>query len=296
MTLLNSFWDKLRINEGGIQIYSFDIPTEKINAFIADVIASTFIIFVMYIVIKIGKHLIDKTVERQNGMRISLDEKKAKTLGAILTSLLRYSVYFFGISAILTRFFGTISLTFASIGGVAIGFGAQSLVKDVINGFFILFENQYIVGDYINIESKGGIVESLELRVTKLRDFNGDLHIIPNGLITQVTNHSRGDMRVMLDVDIAYEEDVESAIQVMQNVCEEFKEKNENMVEGPRVVGVAAVKEYAVTIKVIGKAKSMTQWECENQLRKEIKLALDKASISIPYPKRRIITDKEDKS
>jgi moderate conductance mechanosensitive channel len=296
MSLSNSFWSKFRINEGGIQIYTFDIPTEKINAFIADIIASVFIIFIMYIVIKIGKHLIDKTVERQNGMKISLDEKKAKTLGALLVSVLRYAVYFFGISAILTRFFGTISLTFASIGGVAIGFGAQSLVKDVINGFFILFENQYAVGEHINIENKGGIVESLELRVTKIRDFNGDLHIIPNGLITQVTNHSRGDMRVMVDVDIAYEEDVESAIAVMKDVCEEFKVKNEHMVEGPQVVGVTAVKEYAVTIKVVGKAKSMTQWGCENQLRKDIKLALDKANISIPYPKRRIITEKEDKS
>jgi small conductance mechanosensitive channel len=211
------------------------------------------------------------------------------TLEAILKSILRYSVYFFGIVGILTQMFGAISLTFAGIGGVAIAFGAQSLVKDIINGFFILFEDQFAVGDHINIDDKGGIVESIELRITKIRDFNGDLHIIPNGLITKVTNHSRGDIRVAVDIDIPYEEDMDKVIGIVSAVCERFKAENENMVEGPKVLGVSALKESSLTIKVAGKAKPMTQWDAEMSLRREIKKALNEEKIEVPYPKRKII-------
>jgi moderate conductance mechanosensitive channel len=211
------------------------------------------------------------------------------TLEAILKSILRYTVYFFGIVGILTEVFGTISLTFAGIGGVAIGFGAQSLVKDIINGFFILFEDQYAVGDYINIDDKGGIVESIELRVTKIRDFNGDLHIIPNGLISKVTNHSRGDIRVLVEFDVPYDTEIDRVIRIVSEVCEKFKLKNNNMVEGPKVLGVSALKDSSITIKVMGKSKSMTQWDSEMELRREIKMALDREKIEAPYPKRKIV-------
>lgn len=290
MAILDKLSKWIQFNKGGIQIYNIGyISEDKINDFFMDILAIIFILIAMYVAVKVGNHIIEKTVKKQGDMRISMDERKAKTLGAVLMSILRYTVYFFGVSAILSRIFGTISITFASIGGVAIGFGAQSLVKDIINGFFILFENHFAVGEYINIDNKSGIVESVELRVTKLRDFNGDLHIIPNGLITQVTNHSRGDMRVLVDVDVAYEENTENAIQVIQNTCDQFKEKNENMVEGPKVIGVTALRESGVTIRVVGKAKSMTQWECEHKLRKEIKDALSEAGVEIPYPKRKIV-------
>jgi small conductance mechanosensitive channel len=289
MWLLGVISKNITFDETGISIIGMNIEKEKINNLLSDVFGIILIIIGMYFFIKIGNHIIEKTVKNQNGMRISLDERKAKTIGAVLMSILRYSVYFFGIVAILNTIFGNIIIPFASVGGVAIGFGAQSLVKDIINGFFILFENQFAVGEYIHIDNKAGIVESVELRVTKLRDLNGDLHIIPNGLIKQVTNHSRGDMRMLVEVDIAYEENTENVIQVIQNICDEFKEKNENVIEGPKVLGISALKDSGVTIKVVGKAKSMTQWDCENLLRQELKEGLNKAGIEIPYPKRKII-------
>lgn len=279
----------LNFKEGAIRIANLDITKEQINRFTVKVLAICFAIVAMYLAIKVGSKIIDKTVRNQRKFKFSLDEKKARTIGAVLKSILRYTVYFLGIGFILTEIFGTISLTLASIGGVAIGFGSQSLVKDVINGFFILFEDQFAVGDYIDIDSKSGIVESIELRVTKLRDFNGDLHIIPNGLIAQVTNHSRGDMRFLIDVNIAFEEDIDNAIEVLQAACDKFKVGNENLVDGPVVLGAVEFKESGVTIRVFGKAKSMTQWENERNLRKELKVALDKAGIEIAYPKRKII-------
>lgn len=249
------------------------------------------VLVLMYIIIKIGNKVINRFVERQNEMRFSLNEKKSKTLGAILKSILRYSVYFFGIFVIIEILFDIKGLTFASIGGVAIGFGAQNLIKDVINGFFILFEDQYAVGDYITIKDKSGIVESIELRITKLKDFNGDLHIIPNGSIGEVTNHSRGNMRILIDIDIANDENVDNTISIIEGVCEKFKQENENVVEGPDVLGVIQLKETATTIRIVGKAKTMTQWDVEMDLRKEIKNILDKENIKRPYPRVRILKE-----
>lgn len=284
---------KFDINSGVINIGNILITPEQITYGVFKVIKILSIVVLMYLSIKIGSKIIHKFMDRQrkSNSKFTLNEKRSMTLEAILKSVLRYSVYFFGIVGIIGQIFGDIGLTFAGIGGVAIGFGAQSLVKDIINGFFILFEDQYAVGDYINIDDKSGIVESIELRVTRLRDFNGDFHIIPNGLITKVTNHSRGNARVLVDVDIAYEEDVDKAIDVLSNVCSKFKSENENMVEGPKVAGVSALKDSGLTIRIIGKAKPMTHWDCEMNLRKEIKKALSESNIEIPYPKRVIMKE-----
>ena len=116
-----------------------------------------------------------------------------------------------------------ISFTFASIGGIAVGLGAQSLIKDLINGFFILFENQFGVGDHVTLGNFNGIVKSIGIRTTVIRDFTGDIHSIPNGSIIGVTNHSRNDIRFIVDVNISYEEDIEKVIDVIKITCEDFK-------------------------------------------------------------------------
>ncbi len=289
----NLFELKFDLSKGGINIGN--LTAEQLTYVIFKVIKVLVIVIFMYLAIKIGSAIIHRFMEKQrnSNSKFTLNEKRSMTLEAILKSVLRYAVYFFGIVGIFSQIFNTIALTFTGIGGVAVAFGAQSLVKDIINGFFILFEDQYAVGDYINIEDKGGIVESIELRVTKIRDFNGDLHIIPNGLITRITNHSRGSARVLVEVDIAYEEDVDKAIEVLSGVCEIFK-NNENMVEGPQVAGVSALKENGLTIRVVGKAKPLTNADCEMKLRKEIKKALTSEAIEIPYPKRVIMKEGKD--
>lgn len=293
---LSSFFKfSIDLDRGIVQVGNFSIQKESIYYLAATIIKIAMVLVAMYLIVKIGNGIINRYIHKQKDFKFSLDDRKAKTVGAILKSILRYSVYFFGIFSIISIIspkIGLTSLTFAGIGGVAVGFGAQSLIKDIINGFFILFEDQFTVGDYINIDDKGGIVESLELRVTKIRDFNGDLHIIPNGLITKVTNHSRGNIRIMVDVDIAYDEDVDKAIQVISDLCEKFKEKNEECVtEGPSVLGVAAFKEGGVSIRVAGKTKPMKQWDTEMKLRKEIREALKGAGININYPKVKIVKE-----
>lgn len=218
---------KFDLNSGGINIGNIHISAEQISNGVFKIIKILLILISMYLAVKIGSSIIHKFMEsqRKSNLKFTLDEKRSKTLEAILKSVLRYTIYFIGIIAIISQIFGNIVLTFAGIGGVAVGFGAQSLIKDIINGFFILFEEQYSVGDYVHIDDKSGIVESIELRVTKLRDFSGDVHIIPNGLISKVTNHSIGYQRFLVEIDIAYEEDIDKAIEVLNNMCENFKEK-----------------------------------------------------------------------
>ena len=247
---------------------------------------------IMYIVIRIGNKLIKKFVDRQVASKtnFSLDPQKAKTIGEVLKSVLKYTVYVVGIGAMLSDIFAKIPVAVASAGGFAIGLGAQSLVKDIINGFFVLFEDQYGVGDHVTIGAFSGIVESIGIRTTVLRDFTGDLHLIPNGSVLEVTNHSRGDIRFIVDIEIAYEENVDATIELMKNVCKKFEEKHQAKLRGEvEVLGVFSLNASGVTIRVIGRAEPLSQWEMERELRKDIKLALDKAGIEIPYPKTKII-------
>lgn len=279
------------VTRGGIGLGVFNINKQYVENILYRILISFLIAIMMFLIIKIGNKIINNTVDKQEKMKFSLDTKKAKTLGEVLKSLLRYAVYFFGIIGILTELFGNISLTFASIGGVAIGFGAQNVIKDIINGFFILFEDQFSVGDAVDIESKTGIVESIELRVTKIRDFNGDLHIIPNGLITKVTNHSKGDRRILVSLDISSDEDIDKTFSIIESVCEKFQKENDNVTEGPSLLGLTDLKENCYTIKVAGKVKSNTQFDSENQLRVQLKKAIDEAGIDMYYPKVKLIKE-----
>ena len=243
------------------------------------------VIMLMYFSIRIGKYLIKKFVEKQvnSNAMLSLDSQRAKTLGEVLKSVLKYSVYFMGIAIIISILFSEISLTFASIGGIAVGLGAQSLIKDIINGFFILFENQFGVGDHVTLGNFNGIVKSIGIRTTVISDFTGDIHFISNGTINGVTNHSRNNIRFTVDVNISYEQDIEKVINVIEITCEDFKVKNEKYISDPiEISGIKELGVSTVTIRVVGKAKPLNQGKMENELRKVIKLALDKNKVEMP--------------
>lgn len=258
------------------------------------VIGTIVVVLVMMATLKIGDAIIKKWVKgksqksnRENDTfalnSFNMDEKLAKTIGAILRSILKYAVYFVGITSILSIYFGTISLTLASIGGVAIGFGAQNLVKDVIAGIFLLIENQYMVGESIEIQGSSGVVESIEIRVTRIRDANGDIHIIPNGSIIKVTNKSRGSRRALVEVTISYDSDLNKAIDIINKACLEYGKDDENIVELPQVAGVTELGARGINIRVVGRTRPAKEWNTEVDLRKQIKLALDENDISIPY-------------
>ena len=252
------------------------------------------IILLSYFIIKIGNKLINRFVENQikSKLAFSMDKKKALTVGAILKSTLKYTVYFSAAAIIISKIFNVSAGLLSGIGFV-VGIGAQSLVKDLINGFFILFENQFSVGDYITVGEYSGFVESIGIRSVVLKDFNGLIHVIPNGSIVEVTNHSKADTTFTVDVQVAYEEDIDNAIRVIQETASRFEEKNKDDIrERIAAIGTVAIGTSGVTIRVTGKTKPLLQWKLERDLRKEIKIALDENGIKIPYPKTQIINEK----
>lgn len=279
--------------QSGINFFGITISAETIASVIFKIIMIVIIFILMMIAIRIVNKFIDRMVKNQieSNHKFSMDEKKAKTIGILLKSLVKYSVYFLGITSMLSIVFGAISWAFASVGGVAVGLGAQSFIKDMINGIFILFEEQYSVGDYVTIDNSKGIVKAIGLRTTELRDFNGDIYIVPNGSIQVIVNHSKGDMRVLVDIGIAYEADIELAISVINEVCSQYNQENPNITTPIEVLGVTALNDSNVNIRVIGETKPMKQWEAERELMKRIKLEFDKRGIEIPYNKVQVIND-----
>lgn len=265
---------------------------ELIEKIINQSINVVIIIFLMFITIKFGNSIIKKFVQRQidSKLSFSMDQQKAMTIGEVLKSLLKYVVYFIGIGVMLSSLITNVPAGLVTAGGFAVGIGAQSLVKDLINGFFILFEDQFGVGDHVTIGRFTGIVETIGIRNTGIRDFTGDLHLLSNGTILEVTNHSRGNISFFVDVEIAYEENVEDALKVIERTCKRFEEANdEDVMEPIQVLGVTALAASGVSIRVLGKARPLKQWAMERELRKEIKISLDSEGIEIPYPKTQII-------
>lgn len=224
--------------------------------------------------------------------KFKMDEKKSTTLAGILKSIVKYTVYIIiAISALNVLNIPTAPLlATAGLGGLAVGFGAQSLVKDVFTGFFILFEDQYGVGDYVTIGTMTGTVEDIGLRISKIKSFNGDLHIIPNGEVKIVTNHSRGNSLAIIDIGVSYEADAEEAISVLEELTEGYyKSKPEGILQKPEVLGIVKLNESDVIIRTIVQTKPLSHWEIERDMRKLILEAFKEQKIEIPYPKKIII-------
>jgi moderate conductance mechanosensitive channel len=250
------------------------------------IISILIVIIAGHIGIKLGNKFIDHIVSENNRERY-ISNKKIRTLRMLLKSILKYAIYFFAGLTVLSFLNVPIGSLIAGAGfiGVAVGFGAQNLVKDVINGFFILFEDQFGVGDFIKTAGVEGIVEELGLRSSRIRSFGGELHIIPNSEINQVTNYSIGNMRVLIDVGIAYEEDVDNAIEKLENLCKDIaKEKAELITDGPKVLGLHELASSSVIIRIWAMTIPMEQWGIGRYINKRVKETLDKEGIEIAYP------------
>lgn len=224
------------------------------------------------------------TEGRNNGGRVA-------TMGALLRSLVRYAIYFIGFIWLLDAFgipAGSV-IAAAGIGGIAIGFGAQNLVRDVISGFFILLEDQYEVGEFVSVDGVTGVVADVGLRSTKIQAYSGDLHFVPNGSINKVTNHSRSDMRSLIEVSIGYGEDHNRAIAVATAALEEFKASVDYVTDGPKVMGIKDLAASGVVLQVWAKAVNGKQWELERQMRRVLKEVFAREGIEIPFPHQVVI-------
>ncbi len=275
-----------------IQQY-FNIDQEIISAAFAAV--KIIVIAIMaYFTMRLGYVTIENLFKEREG-KFTLPQGKLKTLKTLTKSVFRYFIFFIFVIMTLRELDIDYTPILASAGilGLAVGFGAQNLIMDIITGFFLIVEGQFTVGDYITVGNYSGVVEEIELRTTRLRDFSGELHIIPNGKIEVVTNHSSGNMRAMVDVDVAYEEDLEKVQQVLTKVSEEMSGRFSEIKQGPMVLGLVDLGDSGITYRMVAYTEAMQQWNIEREMRKTIKDFFDRENIEIPYP-RRVIYQRHD--
>ncbi|MGQ9776385.1 MAG: mechanosensitive ion channel family protein [Thermodesulfobacteriota bacterium] len=233
----------------------------------------------------------EKFIPEKDPIQALEAKKRAYTLGNTLRHAILILLLFLSIMMVLGELgiqLGPLLAT-AGVGALAIGFGAQSLVRDVISGFFIILENQYRIGDVIQIAGVSGIVESLSLRRTVLRDLEGRVHTIPNGEIKIVSNLSKEWARTVLDIGVSYRENMDQVIEVLSQIGEELTKEEpfkSAILEPLQILGIEQFGESQVIIRMMIKTAPLKQWEVGRELRRRIKIRFDEKGIEIPFPHR----------
>lgn len=230
-----------------------------------------FAILIYFIVRAVGRKLISKAFQKPRLKETSVG--RLQTLEKLLLNVFSYVLFFIIAFNILESlgFHLAPLLAAAGVVGLAIGFGAQGLVSDVVTGFFLLLERQLEVGDYVSAGGVDGIVEELGFRTTQIRGFDGTLHYLSNRNITNVDNHSRGNMRALVDLTIpAAEKNTEETIAMVQDALESFS--HPALISKPEVVGVLSDDLTTTIIRIIAKTENMQQWTVERELRKAIRV------------------------
>lgn len=245
------------------------------------------------VVVKLLVRRFRRRLEGSPSVTQELNVQRIATLSEALSTASLVAVWVVAALIVLDRLNVSLGPLVASAGvvGVALGFGAQALVRDTLAGFFILLENQFGVGDVLELHTTAGPVsgkvEALTLRVTSLRAFDGTLHVVPNGNIQVVSNKSRGWARAIVDVRVAYGEDVERVRAVLEELFEELR-RDETLSdwirEGPSVLGIETLGEYAIVIRVIADTRPSKRWDTERILRERIAGRLDAEGIRVPLP------------
>lgn len=245
------------------------------------------ILVLMGIVVKIGKSAIERVMILRSKTPIGYTERRQNTLIKLLQNGLTYIVYFAGALAILSTVNINVAglLAGAGIAGLAIGFGAQSLVKDIITGFFIIFEDQFAVGDTVMINQSNGTVEEIGLRTTKIKTYTGELHIIPNGNISEVINYSVYNSLILVDVSVAYESDVDEVERLINKFLDTAEERYPELVRRPDLLGVNELGASDVVMRIAAETLPMNHFKVGRLLRRDIKKFLDNHGIEIPYQK-----------
>lgn len=255
---------------------------------IYSVIFAVLLRFIKLLTKQVSNVLIRRQASSENNARMEA-EKRINTLTRILSLSLRIAIITIYLMIILGKVGIELAplLAGAGIAGLAIGFGAQELVRDVITGFFILLEDQIRVGDVVNINGTGGLVEKIELRTVRLRDLSGSVHFFQNGKINTLTNLTKEWSATVLDIGVAYKEDVQKVIDVMKAVGDTMINDEAyaaNFVEPIEVFGLDRFDDSALIIKARIKTMPGKQWVIGREYRKRLKVAFDEQGIEIPFP------------
>ncbi|MEK4762560.1 mechanosensitive ion channel family protein [Viridibacillus sp. FSL E2-0187] len=250
----------------------------------------TAITILSMVVVRVAKMAIRKGFEIRMKAPAPLQpasERRYRTILRLVQSIVSYVVYFSAILAILSAVNIDVKglLAGAGIVGLAVGFGAQSLVKDVITGFFIIFEDQFGVGDYIKITSVEGTVLEIGLRTTKIKGAAGEINIVPNGSITDVVNYSINNSIAIIDVSVAYSSDIAKAERLIEEYLKELPKKHEEITAPPTLLGVQNVVGAEVSLRISVETLPMQHFAISRMVRRDVKEIFDRNRIEIPYPK-----------
>jgi small conductance mechanosensitive channel len=243
-------------------------------------------------VVRVVSKRILAAVDDQDDSTLTDKEKRGHTLAQVVRSFGRVLIYSIAILLTLNIFIdiGPL-LAGAGVAGLAIAIGAQSLVKDVIAGFFFLMEDQFTVGDVVAIAGHTGTVERMTFRVVSVRDLDGVLHIVPNGQITTVSNKTRGWSRAVVDVGVSYGADIDAALEVFRDEAQRLEQDGEwgKVMDGSaEVMGVQGLGNDSVVIRTLLRTIPGRQWQVAREFRRRIKNRLDREGIEIPFPQRTV--------
>lgn len=276
----------------------FAITSSELRTILVDWFNATgwkilIVLLVIYIGRKFGNLIISRgvrsAVEAHRYASKTEEKQREDTLISILSTIFRVLLWIIGGMTILSTVGFDIAPLLASAGvlGVALGFGAQDLIKDFVAGLYIIMENHYRVGDVVSLDSTSGVVKRISLRETVLRDLDGNVHHIPNGSFDIATNMTFEYSQINLDVGVGYSTDLDKLEKVINKVGEELaKDKawSEIIVEPPAFLRIDELGDSAIVAKVLGKTVPMKQWAVMGELRKRYKKAFDKEGIEIPFP------------
>lgn len=253
-----------------------------------------FVSIVSYWLLGLITGALSRQIQEMDGQEDSELDKRTETIFRVVRSTGIVLILGTAVLMILTEIGVSITPVLASVGfaGLALGLGAQTLVKDIISGLFILIENQYTVGDAIEINGLSGSVEEMTLRATMMRGLNGTLHIIPNGEIRVVSNMSRDWSRAVLDVGITYDADVDAAVDLLNKIGEQMVEDTAVaplLLETPFVTGIEGLDDWAVRLRIMARTHPGQQWAIQRYLRREIRLQFAAEGIDIAFPRQDMV-------
>lgn len=259
-------------------------------AVLARLVAVAVILLLAFATYRILGHVVDRVLRRAAGADELGRVQRVQTLAPLLNNLALYALSFVVAIVVLQEVGVDVRALAVSAGvfGLAVGFGAQSLIKDVITGFFILFEGLVKVGDVIEVGGHTGVVEAIGLRVTKLRLFNGAQRIVPNGDLTQFANYNRGWARAVVDVGVTYDTDVRRALEALERIGREWAAETGLGLDAPLAQGIVRFGETEVGLRLSVKVAPAGRGDAESDLRRRIKEAFDRDGLELAAPQRAI--------
>ena len=266
------------------ELYNLFTGIEGINSAIGNLIVSAISIALWIIVGFILSFIVRKIIKRF--LKLSKDNARSITIGKLLNNIFKYVIWFIIVISILSELNVEIAPIIAAAGvlGLAVGFGAQEIVKDFISGFFIIFEGSFNVGEIIEVDGFKGTVLTLGLRTTTIENWKGEVRIINNGDISSVINFSRNNSIAIVEFGVAYDTDLMKLSEIMDGYIEKAFDEYDPIVEKPKFLGVSALADSSINVLLIAKTNSMEHFQVERDMRRDIVKLCEDNNIEIPFP------------